>query len=342
MQWLDEQFINRVSGSLGRFKLVQTKPSPLYNFRCPSVPPFCGDSQKNKLKCRAYFYVVGDCYRFHCHNCGLDLSFEAFLEVFDSPLHGDYVLARLEAGGSRRRTVIDRPATKTTASPPLPEDIFTRVDRLAPISPVSVYVRKRRIPQSKWPLLYGIAETRLLGVFVPKYAERLHATDPRLVLPAYNKAGYLVALISRAVLPDAKLRYVTVRCDEDEPLVYGLDRVRWDRPILVVEGPIDSLFLDNAVAVAGSDLKRARQVLPSSVTTYVFDNEPRNPEIVAKMKSAIKAGNRVCVWPDTPGKDINEMILSGWTREKVEGIIRENSVAGLEAEVRISRWARIT
>jgi hypothetical protein len=341
MQWLQEQYINRLSGLLDRFKLAQTKPSPLYNFRCPHTPPFCGDSQKNKLKARAYLYVTGDSFSFHCHNCGLTLSFDRFLEAVDPSLHGDYIVAKMEAGGSRRRYVPASPdVAHTEASPPLPSDIFTRVDRLSPVHPVQMYVRRRKLPQKHWSLLYAVDEARRIAEFVPRYADRIHMTDQRLVLPVFNRAKYLVALITRAVQPNVKMRYLTVRIDETDPIVFGLDRVKWDQPITVVEGAIDSLFLSNAVAVGGSDLARARSILPSRITTYVFDNEPRNAEIVKKMRSLIAAGLKVCVWPDTPGKDVNEMILSGWTREKVEQIIREYSVDGLEAELRMSRWTR--
>ena len=66
--------------------------------------------------------------------------------------------------------------------------------------------------------------------------------------------------------------------------IFGLERVNYTQHIFVVEGPIDSLFLDNCIAAGGADLTLDSKIDPSKVT-YIFDNEPRNKEII---KSGVK------------------------------------------------------
>jgi hypothetical protein len=150
----------------------------------------------------------------------------------------------------------------------------------------------------------------------------------------------LVALVCRAVGNDEP-RYMNISINE-EPAIFGIETVRFDQPVIVVEGPIDSLFLPNCVAVGGSDLQRIGKVLVPEGCVLVYDNQPRNKEVVKTMLRAANQGFRVMVWPeDTPGKDINEMIDGGWSIDKITSLIEERTFTGLRLQTEIAQWKKV-
>ena len=95
----------------------------------------------------------------------------------------------------------------------------------------------------------------------------------------------------------------------------------------MVEGSIDSLFLDNCIAVAGST--NFAKDIPKENTTIVFDNERRNKQIMIQVKQIIDKGYNVVLCPDdVEEKDINDMILSGMTKDQIQTIIKNNTYQG--------------
>ena len=106
-----------------------------------------------------------------------------------------------------------------------------------------------------------------------------------------------------------------------------------------MEGPIDSLFIQNCIAVAQSDL-RVPQYKDKAV--LVSDNEPRNKEVIKQLEKAIDDNYRVVVWPDyVRQKDINDMILSGLDAVEIAEIISKNTFQGLSAKIKLQKWKRI-
>jgi hypothetical protein len=111
----------------------------------------------------------------------------------------------------------------------------------------------------------------------------------------------------------------------------------------VVEGPIDSLFLPNAVAVSGAsfDTPTIRSILTNA--TIVMDNEPRNKDIVKQLEKYINLGYSVCMFPEhIQQKDINEMILHGeMSADEIAEVINTNTYTGMEAKLKFSTWKKI-
>ena len=126
--------------------------------------------------------------------------------------------------------------------------------------------------------------------------------------------------------------------DESKPKVFGLDEVNKNNKIYVVEGPIDSLFLNNSIAMAGADLSSLQ--LPKPV--IVYDNEPRNKEIIRRMEKVIQRGSELVVWPDyIEDKDINDMIISGYDTHDIMSILKDRTYSGLSASAKLSEWRKI-
>jgi hypothetical protein len=135
-----------------------------------------------------------------------------------------------------------------------------------------------------------------------------------------------------------KQRYVVVKIKDDSPFIYNMDCVNTNETIYVTEGPIDSLFLPNAVAVGNSNLKQALDHIDGN-KVLVYDNEPRNKEIVREMKTAIDANATVCIWPkEVKEKDINDMILAGKTQEEILFTINKNTFSGPQALLEFNNW----
>ena len=173
--------------------------------------------------------------------------------------------------------------------------------------------------------------------------------EERLIIPFFNKRGDVVAVQGRALNMKEEVnarttaKYITVKSDKSiDRLWYGLWRANADKRVYVVEGPIDSMFLNNAVAMVGAGaLKEIPIRFENTPMTYVLDNEPRNKQICAYIEKLIEMGREVCIWPNEIfEKDINDMAYRISTR-KIQNIIDRNTYSGLEATLRFNEWRKV-
>lgn len=342
MDWLDRKYIGIVSVKLRNYK---QKSENLYNFSCP----ICGDSKTHKRKARAYFYEKKGKAFMCCHNCGAGMSVDRFIKTIDPSLYNEYVKDRMIANGQGyKKTDVELFAEKmkkpkfVTSSPLMK---LKKLSLLNPAGPTRMYVDSRRIPTSMHHKLFYCKRFKAwVNSFIPDKFEDEDNDEPRLIIPFIDEEGELFGFQGRALNPNSALRYITIMLDEDKPKIYGLDSVKLDRTIYVVEGPIDSMFIPNAIASAGSDLISNLSQLKTDRNNFVivFDNEPRNKEIVKKIEKAINIGYKVCLWPDTvEQKDINDMVLAGLTPQKIVDIIDENTYSDLLAKIKFATWKKI-
>ena len=334
--FIDRSFLLQVSPKLQRFA---KKKDDLYNFRCP----LCGDSQKNKLKSRGYIFRKKNDYFYMCHNCGVSTTFYNFLKQVDSNLLQEYQLERYKNGetGNNNYPKPDFEEYKKE-TPKFKKSLeLLSIDNLPEAHYAKMYVQQRRIPETFWSQLYYAED---FAAFIQNLGienTNLKEKDNRLVIPFYDKEKNLVALQGRA-LGESKLRYITLKLHDDNKKIYGLDRIDEDKLIYVVEGPIDSMFLENAVATADSNLESITSVLDKSKVALVFDNEPRNKEIVAKMEHAIDNHFNVVVWPEMiEKKDINDMVLDGFSPDEIQDIIDNNTFVNLRAKMEFVNWKKV-
>ena len=108
--------------------------------------------------------------------------------------------------------------------------------------------------------LWFVQQAQTLSLLSDKYKDRVLGKDPRIILPFYDEDGELIGVSGRAI-NDSPLRYMTMRFRDDVPLIFNLNKVDKTKTIYVTEGPIDSLFLPNSIAVAGSDFKKIQDVI---------------------------------------------------------------------------------
>lgn len=197
--------------------------------------------------------------------------------------------------------------------------------------PCVTYIQNRKIPEVYFSSLFYTEQFQEIAKKIDKKSDN----SPRLVIPFFTKTGKLFALQGRA-LDKSTIRYMTLVFDDQEDLIFGLDRVDMNKPFIAVEGPIDSLFLENAVATAGIGNLSDKY---SSTATICLDNEPRNKDIVRLMKKYIDRGFKVVIWSDkNQHKDINEMVLSG---VDVRSEIKERTFSGMEGLMKLNIWKKV-
>ena len=342
MLYIDVKYANILGSQLRNFR--QVKPYT-WNFSCP----VCGDSSTKKSKARGYILNFKGGLSYKCHNCGLSCNFGNLLKRVDSRLYDEYVLERYKENASKYTDHKDVgqfiPATKKPEPLEWEDDVLSsihRLDRLDRSHPAVKYALDRKIPEDKLKLLYFAPKfKKFVNSFQPKFEEPIQGDHPRMIIPYFNKHGKCFAIGARAY-GDETPKYYTIKVGEEVEKIYGLDRVDYGRRIYVVEGPIDSLFLPNAVAVSGSsfDTPSVRRLLANA--TLVMDNEPRSKEIVKLLAKNIKSGYSVCMFPEhMEQKDINDMIKAGLTTDQIVETINTNTFSGIEAELRFSTWKKV-
>jgi len=338
--WLEIKYANMLSGSLDRYQVKKQHPFNA-TFRCP----VCGDSQSNKLKTRGHILEYKGTLFFKCHNCSASNKFDKFLKRVNEPLYNEFRLENLKENGgglddSKYKVNLEKfGKTRAEKFDPLKE--LKRVSQLKHDHPVKKYIEDRKIPPSAhYKLYYAPKFIAWVNKYIPgKFSEKAKE-EPRLVIPLIDERGYVFAATARSFDPKAKSKYITVKFQEETKKYFGLNEFSRDKQGYVVEGPIDALFLPNCLAMCGSDADLDSLDLNGN-TTIVYDNEPRNREIVRKIESAVLKGRRICLWPETPGKDINDMVLNGWTPENVKKVIDENSYSGALAQLQFVKWRKI-
>ena len=323
MDLVDSKYIGLVSSRLQKFKRVK---ADLYNFRCP----ICGDSQRNKNKARGYIYSVKNNTNFKCHNCGASLSFNNFLKEIDLTLHKQYTLEKFKEGHTGKNFVVEEPKFD------FKKPVFKKSLDLpkASTNPVAKeYLEKRKLDPEKF---YFANKFKEWTNSQKETFDTIGRDESRIVIPMYDQNDDLVGFQGRALGPNS-VKYITVMLDEEAPKIYGLNTVNEKLPIYVVEGPFDSTFVDNGVALCGSDGDVS--CLQGSSIIFVYDNEPRNREIVNRISKCVSRGEKVVIWPsEIVEKDINDMVLSGLN---IMDVLKSNTYSGLEAKIKFNNWKKI-
>ena len=337
MLFVDLKYISQLSTRLRNFKHTNTYT---FNFSCP----FCGDSKKNKLKARGYIYQKKNDLFYKCHNCGVGTNTGNLIKHVDSYLYEQYVLERYQSGASKHNShkTISYPETKPVFTELKDEilDGLRAIDTLPPTHPAYVYVASRLIPKDKFKLLfYAPKWKKYVNSVKYTYTSEEDNEHPRLVIPFFNEHGKVFAFQGRA-FGNEDPRYMTIKLDEMER-IYGLDRVDFSKKVYAVEGPLDSLFLPNSIAVAGSSFDSTYMRGLISKLVVVFDNEPRNKELCGQIKKCIDKGYVVSLMPATGYKDINDLVKAGWSQQRILDLIDENTVSGLEATIKFNQWKKV-
>lgn len=350
MNYVDYKYIMLLSSRLERFKNLGNN---VFNFRCP----FCGDSKKKKTKARGYIFEIESNAIFKCHNCGKSGNFSSILAELD---HGLYTQYKLEKFGTEKKSVkkekydvsekikgevkFDRsPLKKCFRLDSLPDDLKVVLD----------YAKKRKIPEKFFSKLYAAYSLNDISKNIEKYIKKEFPNFPVLVIPFFKKDGSFDYIQCRNITDSNNIRFITFEINESAPKLWGEFRVDWCRPIYVLEGPIDSMFIENSIALAGAAHSSSIEYIISQQKIHCeetdkknivicYDNDYRyNHEIMNQLNKRINEGFSVVLYDKKfKFKDINEAIKSGWSIEEINTYVRERTFHGLSAKLEISNLKR--
>lgn len=333
--WEEEQQIKLLSSSLRNFKKVSDAK---YSCSCPA----CGDRPDDPLAARGSFYTYKGVWWYNCFRCGKAWPVTEFLKRFFPERYSDLIFSKL---GRKKRA----PDISFKESAPKrdykkifhTEEFGQRIEDLGPEHYAYEYLINRPLPESLFERFRFVEKFKeFSNSIVPGSFEKIKMDEPRLVIPFYNKDNELIAFQGRSFDPDSKAKYITIKLFEDAEKIYGMDKVNSDKTVYVVEGPIDSMLLENSVADAGSSMKSACKKYPKRV--LIWDNEPRSAQIIKKMEKAIHNKETICIWkPSNYFDDINDMVGAGRTKDDIMTEIKENSYSGLKAQIKLNRWRKV-
>jgi hypothetical protein len=257
------------------------------------------------------------------------MTFSNFLKQLDPVIHKQYVFERFKNNSTGRGTVVEEPTFKfeepkfkTKLSIPLCSEVQRGRE----------YLQKRRLDPEKF--YWAEDFTGFINSIKPTFGSNV-PKESRIVIPLYYNKN-LIGVQGRSLLPNS-VKYITTIFYNDAPKIYGLDTIRKSSPVFVTEGPFDSTFIRNSIAMCGADGDVGKWGVSTPV--WVYDNEPRSKEITARISDTIAKGDSVVIWPSNiHEKDINDMVLAG---HDVQSIVESNVYKGLEAKLKFNTWKRI-
>ena len=332
--YIDLDYITKIQPRLSQFK---RKKDYLFNFRCP----ICGDSKKSKTKARAYLYRVKNDMFYKCHNCSASHNLANFIKVVDRKIYDQSILERYKGNKPATENLFDKFKTNTKEKLNFtPLRGLKSFDTIDDEHPAKQYLLNRKIPKDYFNRLFLCNKFQAYvnklkpGTFGKETDKYEH---PRLIIPFYDVDEKVFAIQGRAFGKEQP-KYITLKLYENKQKIFGLERINLHKTLYIVEGPIDSLFVDNCIAAAGADIQ-----LPgdSKDVVFVFDNEPRNKEIIKRMYNVIDDSYKLVIWPESiKEKDINEMIVNGKTKQQIQTIISDNTYSGLSALTKLNTYKR--
>lgn len=328
---LDLKYVKMLGGRLPNFK---QKRGNVFAFSHT-----CEDFGKSRVASRGNFYQVDDGMMFHCYHCSASSSFGNFLRHEDQNLYQEYRLEKFKdsrGGGHTEKPIFssEKPQIKHVKL----DDELIPLTSLPPSSSVIQYVQSRKIPIEYYSMI-GVAKN--FYKFAAKYDdvfEKLNSPHPRLIFPFFDSDGSIICYSGRSFGKEQP-KYVTVMVDKSRPKIYGLWKLDMNKDILAVEGQIDSLFLDNCIAVNGADFGLPFLEHNKSKIIVVPDSDwKRNKQVYKSLERVIDGGFRVSLMPESiPWKDINDCVVKGnLSKQKVMEIIMQNVTSGLKAKLEIN------
>jgi hypothetical protein len=263
-----------------------------------------------------------------------------FIKYVDPALYNEYQLESFVQSNTAPKVDVNQFITKPVFKPKIVESNLPEIRFLNKDHPARKYMEDRMIPLDKG-LYYAEDFAHYINTVFPENTKTLYK-EARIVIPFYDRDGNLLGVQGRAIGP-SKIKYITIKVNEEAPKIFGWNKIDVSKRIYVVEGPIDSMFLDNAIATMDAALYHAPSVVGLDYSyTFVYDNEPRNKQIVSNMRKTIELGRKCCIWPDTiQQKDINDMVISGLHSSQIQHIIDSNTFEGLMATMKMNQWSKV-
>ena len=271
--------------------------------------PICHEGNSFGKKRRLYYYPeTGSLFCFNCQRSWRDIDWCVEVEgrtradiLRDAREYGYVLIPRTEDSTAKRRE----------ADPnELPEDAIN----LSSGRQLAYYGSEPAITAA-----LGMIRRRRLDTCVNRIDYYVSLKDPvhrnRLIIPFRDESRNIVFYQSRSLFDDGSPKYLS---KTGEKTVFGIDKIDPSlQSYFVFEGPIDSCFVKNGLALCGLSMTDAQESQLGALflmrRIWVLDNDFRtNPEVRKKYIDLMSSGEYVFVWPDcfSKYKDLNELCVA--------------------------------
>lgn len=348
MNYTEKIYLDKISPYLTNFA---DRSNDVYNCRCP----YCNDSKTNLRKTRGYFHI-GDKGNliYSCRHCSIAVPLGAFIK---DHFPNVYLQFKLDMYSKKdvKLSIKKPPSTSQIklaqfkSKTIIKSTSYQSIQSLDDNHEAKKYLLDRLIPDLS---CFGYTDS-----FKDYVAEMTNndtryeklPKDKRIIIPLTLPNGTIVGFQGRSLIADSSLRYITIKIPEHEDeyvKLFGLGKFDKDKAGFIVEGGFDSLFLPNAIAMCGTSLDMnsvTRNLIAPKNTIIIIDDEPRNKQIIQRMESYVDAEFRIYVPPtsiNNRNKDINKMVLAGWTKQQLVELFVKNSYTGIKAKIQIKKWAK--
>ena len=314
-------------------KRVKHSKHEVYNFECP----ICNEGKSSGKKRRGYYFVKEG--YFHCQNCQRSWSPSDWIMSVERISFKELMKEAGEHDNTFNEIInkhTDVPIKKNQHS--LPYDSINLSD------PVQLqYYRDKKEVQD---CLKYIQDRKLnTAINRPKtffisLADRIHRN--RLCIPFYDLMGKIVYYQTRALYQkDADIAKYLSKKDADKTL-YGINNISSSLEyIFLFEGPIDSMFCQNGVAVCGLTLSSIQQEQLDKYRLFnkiwVLDNQLDNPDVLEKYSELIDKGETIFFWPKEfeSYKDSNEVCVATNKNYIPPKFYITNALSGMKAKLKL-------
>lgn len=348
-----------VFSSHDRYRLVRFSPLKI-NCRCN----LCGDSEKSKIKARFWCNEKDGVLLTGCFNCGHHSNFisyckdnhpDIFKELMFNRYRSEESVTNNKVNEFEKINQLSQNSLSSLAN--LVKNIQekskleiqlqkfgTKVRNLPKNHPVFQYMISRKIPLKSWEYFY----------FTDRWQEFVNSINPesyqkfipenRLVMCIKDFDGRITAVQGRSLTKDSRNKYITIKEHDTSNKIFGLDKVDLTKTVFLTEGIVDSLFIDNAIAITGGSMEFNDIPIPKEKRVFVWDNEPYAEHTVQRIEKAVKNGENIVLFDNVnwKSKDINDLIIKeGISAKSVNEYLNQNIINGLHAELRFKNWRKI-
>lgn len=302
------------------------------------------NSHKNSRKARGYIFEENGKLIYYCHNCGISLSLISFLKQINPELYRSFCFEAFKTEDKFNYFI----ENKISKKPKFVDfDIFSNLKKISELSDTTSFkqfIIKRKIPSDYYCKLFACPNfMEWTNTIKPNSfsLKSLKFDEPRIIIPFIDKQKNIIAFQGRSLQSSNNPKYLTITLNEGVPNIFGFDSLNINELVYVLEGPIDSMFIANSIAVAGSNLSIINKILPKDQIVLIFDNEKRNKEIVKKMEQVINNNHKIVIWPSTfYYKDINDAIINEITIDSILNTIVKNTFTELTAKLKFNEWRK--
>lgn len=311
---------------------IHKKYQNSFNAECP----VCKEGKSQGRSRRLYYFPAKE--YFYCHNCSRSWRpFDWVKEVTNLTFpeiikRNNERLQRTE--NTSKNASFNTQQLKSIEVPDLPDNSIDITDN----AQLAYYNNNKFVSLAK-----SYCENRRLLTavnsckkFYVSLEDKVHKN--RLVIPFYDMDNKPVCYQTRALTENQFPRYLT---KFGEKHLFNLNNINSSIPyVFVFEGPIDSMFVKNGVAIAALSPTHKQETYLQNLIgyelIYVFDNDKNNKQTSKRIQKHIADGKKVFVWPTEfrQFKDFNEVCCKLKLNEVPWKFVVKNSASGPEAVIK--------